>query len=149
VKRLLAALLFALTVTVLTAAPPRAEARTQLTFAYPADKIFAASVRFLRVDEDAAIVEKDADSGYVIFTVVSDGKAYRGALELVLTEKHGRPVVTVAITLTDRPDYLEATMLERLRRKLRAELGDEPSAPPPKPRPKPVKPAEPDAAPTE
>lgn len=148
-KRALAWFLAAL-VLALTAAPPIAEARSQLTFAYPVDKVFAASVRFLRVDEDATIVEKDAESGYVIFEVTDPaGKTYRGALELVSGDKDGRAVVTVVITLTDRPDYLEATMLERLRRKLRAELGDEPPAPPPKPRPGPVKPktSEPDAPP--
>lgn len=148
-KHTLASFVAAL-VLALTAAPPVALARSQLTFAYPVVKVFAASVRFLRVDENATIVEKDAESGYVIFEVEDAGKTYRGALELVATEKDGRPLVTVVITLTDRPDYLEAVMLERLRRKLRAELGDEPPAPPPKPRPAPVKPqqpTEPDPAP--
>jgi hypothetical protein len=140
VKRVALALLLAL-----IAAPPVAEARSQLTFGYRADQVFAASVRFLRVDEDATIVDKDADAGYVIFSYRSEGKTFRGALEVVATEKDGRAQVTVAITLTDRPDYLEATMLERLRRKLRAELGDEPPAPPPRPRPAPAKPAEPES----
>lgn len=143
----LASLLAALTLAL--AVPPAAEARTAKTFAYPADKVFAASVRFLRVDEDAAIVDKDADAGYVIFETVANGKTYRGALEVIAADKDGRPQVTIVITLTDRPDYLEATMLERLRRKLRAELGDEPPAPPPPPRPAPVKPGkEPPPAPT-
>lgn len=138
----------ALAVVVLLAtltAPPPAQARTALTVAYRADAVFAAAVRFLRVDEDAAIVDKDADAGYVIFTIERDGKTTRGALELIAADRDGQPRVTIAITLTDRPDYLEAVMLEHLRRKLKAELGEEAPAPPPKPRAAPEKPAAPAA----
>lgn len=131
------------------AAPSPAQARSAITVAYRADQVFATAVRFLRVDEDAAIVDKDAEAGYVIFTVERDGKTTRGALELIVADQDGRPQVTIAITLTDRPDYLEAVMLEHLRRKLRAELGEEAPAPPPRPRPAPVKPGAPPAAPAD
>ena len=134
-----------------TAAPRTAHARSQLTLTYPADRVFAAAVRFLRVDEDARILEKDADAGYVLFELDHGDKVHRGALELVRQGEDDRPRVTVVLTLTDLPDYLEATMLERLRRKLRAELGEEPPAPPPRPPPappaKPGNPADPPTSP--
>jgi len=120
-----------------------ADARSDKTVAYPAAKVFPAAVRFLRVDERVTIVEKDADSGYVLFELEQDGKKFPGALELVATESSGRPAVKLVLRIEDRPSYVETAMLERLERKLRAELGSEPS-PPPKPAPEkpPEKPPE-------
>jgi hypothetical protein len=133
--RLLAAFL------ALTLAAGSAGARSDKTVAYPAAKVFPTAVRFLRVDERVTILEKDADAGYVLFELEQDGKTFPGALELVVTESSGRPAVRLVLRIEDRPSYVESAMLERLERKLRAELGSEPPPPPrpaPKPEPKPV-----------
>ncbi len=135
--------LLALTLAALALGPPRpAAARSERTVAYPADKVFPTAVRFLRVDEGLTITERDATAGYVLFELAEDGKVFPGALELVVTENAGRPAVRLVLRIEDRPSYVEAAMLERLERKLRAELGSEP---PPVRRPPPDK--APDRAP--
>lgn len=120
-----------------------AAAKSDKTVVYPAEKVFATAVRFLRVDEGVKILEKDADAGYVMFELKQDGKTFPGALELVATENAGRPAVRLMLRIEDRPSYVETAMLERLERKLRAELGSEPPPVPPKPAPKPEKPPAP------
>ncbi len=129
--------------------PAPAWARSEKTLAYPVTRVFPAAVRFLRVDERVRIVEKDGDAGYVLFELTEDGKTFPGALELVVVESAGRPAVRLVLRIEDRPSYVEAAMLERFERKLRAELGSEPPVvrPPPKPaRPPKAEPA-PDADP--
>ena len=44
-----------------------AEARSEKTLAYQRDPAWPAAVRFLRVDAQLKLIEKDADAGYVIF----------------------------------------------------------------------------------
>src|SRR5262245_42503694 len=45
----------------------RAEARSEKHVSWDMKKVFPTAVRFLRIDEHAAIVEKDAEAGYVLF----------------------------------------------------------------------------------
>ncbi|MBK9031647.1 MAG: hypothetical protein IPL61_09985 [Myxococcales bacterium] len=127
----------------LAAAPAPAAARTQTTVGYAADRVFAATVRFLRIDLDAKILDKDAAAGYVVFEYVDDGKPFRASFEVVTTERDGKPTVAIVLDISDRPAYLEAILIDRLRAKLRADLGDEPRpapAPAPAPAPKPAPP---------
>jgi hypothetical protein len=127
--------------------PAVAGARSERTIDYAAAKVWPTAVRFLRVDEGVKILEKDPDAGYVLFELTDEGKVYAGALELVVADDDGGQRVRIVITVEDRPSYLEVAMLERLERKVRADLG---SAPPRKPAPppeKPAKPAKPDAKP--
>lgn len=128
-KRLALVLVAAL----LAAAPAPAAAKSEKTVAYAVAKVFPSVVRFLRVDEHLKITEKDADAGYVMFELSQDGKTFPGALELIETESSGRPAVKLVLRIEDRPSYVETAMLERLERKLRADLGSEP--PPVKPTP--------------
>jgi hypothetical protein len=106
-------------------------------------------VRFLRVDERLKITEKDADAGYVLFELKEEGKTYRGSLEVMTVTVDGRPQVKFVMQVEDRPSWLEIAMLQRLERKLRAELGS-PTPPPSKkpkeeaPPPKPEEPKKPD-----
>lgn len=118
----------------LAAHPSPAAARSQTSVGYTAAAVFATTVRFVRVELDAKLLDKDADTGYVLFEYVDDGKPYRAAFEIVATERGG---VTIVLDIADRPDYLETMLLDRLRKKLRADLGDEPRAAPPPPRPTP------------
>ena len=138
---------FAVAALLLMVAPGGAAAKSEKTVAYAAAKVFPAAVRFLRVDEGVTITEKDADAGYVMFELAQDGKTFPGALELVVTESSGRAAVRLVLRIEDRPSYVEVAMLERLERKLRAELGSEPPVPP-KPAPAPAPPSKsPDAPP--
>jgi hypothetical protein len=128
-------------------------ARSEKTLAYPRDQAWPAAVRFLRVDEQLKIVEKDADAGYVLFELHDEGKTFRGSLEVITVQQDGQTQVRFVIQIEDRPSWLEIAMLKRLERKLKAELGS--PAPPPTPRPpEPPKeapkdpPAKPEPAPT-
>ncbi|MBL8620036.1 MAG: hypothetical protein JNK64_02005 [Myxococcales bacterium] len=122
--------------------PRPAAAKSQTSVTYPADRVFAATVRFVRVDLDAKLLDKDADAGFVLFEWIDDGKPFRSAFEVATTERDGKRVVVITLDIADRPDYLEQVLLDRLRAKLRADLGDEPRpAPPPPPPPAPAPPA--------
>jgi hypothetical protein len=132
-------------VLVLALATP-ASARSEKTLAYARTDAWAASVRFLRVDEHLTIVEKDAEAGYVLFELREDKKTFRGSLEVIEAVKDGRHVVRFVIAIEDRPTWTEIEMLNRLEHKLRTELGAPAPAPtpkePPKPEPKPDKPVD-------
>ena len=119
----------------------RASARSEKTLAYPREQAWPAAVRFLAVDERLRVVEKDPDAGYVLFELRDEGKRFRGALEVVVIAVEGRTLVRFVLTIEDRPSWLEAAMLGRLERKLRAELG----APAPAPAPRPPAPPSKDA----
>ncbi|MEO8553385.1 MAG: hypothetical protein ABI678_25605 [Kofleriaceae bacterium] len=123
-------LLFAL---VLCVATP-VYARSQKTLAYPHAESFSAAVRFLRVDEGLKLIEKDGDAGYVLFELREEKKVFRGSLEVIDVEQDGRRAIRFVIAIEDRPEYVELQMLNRLERKLRAELGSPAPAPSPKKR---------------
>jgi hypothetical protein len=116
-RRILAALL-----TVGLAAGP-ALARSEKTLGYPAKDCWSTVVRFMVVDEHLKVLEKDADAGYVTFEMKDDGKIFRGAMEVMTIVKDGRTNVRFVLQIEDRPDWQEIAMLQRLERKLRAELG--------------------------
>lgn len=118
-------LLFAL---VLCVATP-VYARSQKTLAYPHAESFSAAVRFLRVDEGLKLIEKDGDAGYVLFELREEKKVFRGSLEVIDVEQDGRRAIRFVIAIEDRPEYVELQMLNRLERKLRAELGSPAPAP--------------------
>jgi hypothetical protein len=142
VTRAVAAAALALAVALTATSPRPAWARSQTTVTYPAERVFAAAIRFVRVDLDAKILDRDADAGFVVFEYVDDGKPYRSALEVVATDKG----VSIILDIADRPDYLEQVLLDRLRRRLRDDLGDEPRPAPPA-KPAPAKPETPVPAP--
>ena len=119
-------------------------ARSEKTLAYPRDQAWPAAVRFIRVDEHLKIVEKDGDAGYVLFELHEEKRTFRGSLEVIDTVKDGRHVVRFVMQIEDRPEWIEIAMLNRLERKLRAELGSPEPTPTPKKDPDPPKP-DPDA----
>jgi hypothetical protein len=108
----------ALLLCVCLAAPATARAESRRDYPYPADQVWPALVRFLRVDEHAKVVEKDSDSGYVLFEIVDAKKTYNASAELTRL----KDVTRVTIKIADRPSYMEQGMLDRLARKLHDEL---------------------------
>jgi hypothetical protein len=117
----------------LLAATPAA-AKTAREFPYGYDPVWAALVRFLRVDEGLKLVEKDEGSGYILFELSEGKRTFSGAAELLRLETGTRVVVRIG----DRPAYMELGLLERLSDKLREELGDAPPPPPAPPAPPPA-----------
>lgn len=103
-------------------------------------RVWPTAVRFLRVDEGFALVEKDAEAGYVLFEVQRNDQTYRGSLELVRIKDYAeRDAVRLILKITDRPIYEEDGVLERLLDKLRSELGQPVDPPEPEPEPPPEK----------
>jgi len=110
-------------------------AETARLVPYPYERVWPAAVRFLRVNQKLKIVEKDLESGYVLFELVDDGKIFQGALELSRTKDPDRREATrLSLKIAGRPSYIEDALLLKLERKLKGELG-EPLAPPPLPAP--------------
>jgi hypothetical protein len=131
---------------VLAALTTAASAKTERTARYTFDQVWPTAVRHLRVDEGFTIVEKDPDVGYVVFQVKEEGKVFSGALEVMKhKDSSGRSSVRLVLRIGDRPDYMEAGVLDRMLTKLREEHGDPPAGetrpPAEKPRPKPKTPA--------
>lgn len=115
-------------------APTLAGARSESKLmAYARDQVWPTAVRFIAVDTRAKILDKDADTGYVLFEIRDDGKVYRGSLEIVTHKSDG---VRFVISLVDQPSWMEIALLTKLEDKVRAELG---SPNPPKPKPEPPK----------
>ncbi|HVR62649.1 MAG TPA: hypothetical protein VMU50_12170 [Polyangia bacterium] len=134
----------------LVGASPGAQARATSIVPYPAADVWPTAIRFLRVDRDYAIKEKDETAGYVIFDVVENKKTYRGTLELVAaTDREGRAGTQLVVTLGELPRHYETALLDKLSVKLRDERGPPPPTSLPKrPAPAPVPPGgNPDAPP--
>jgi len=110
-----------------------ASAKTLSEVSYPYDQVFPSAVRFLRIDEGVKIVEKDADSGYVVFELQDDGKTFQGSFEIArVRDQDGREASRLVVRLKDRPAYMEQGLIDRFGLKLREELGLPKDAPPEK-----------------
>jgi hypothetical protein len=127
-RRVLLFLCVAATVAVRPARP--AQARGAGLVPYPIGEVWPATIRFLRVDHDYPVKEKDESAGYILFEIVESKRAYRAALELVKTsDGEGRAATQLFCTVSDLPRRYEATLLDKLTAKIRDERG--PPAPPP------------------
>jgi hypothetical protein len=101
-----------------------AEGRSALLLPYAAGDVWAAAVRFLRVDRQLTIREKDEKAGYVLFDFSEAGRIYRASLELVsLTDDDGRPSTEAQLSLPELPRRYEAVLLDQLAAKVRQERG--------------------------
>lgn len=123
--------------------PIAAHAKAQREVSYPFEQVWPAALRLLRVDEKHTIVEKDEQAGYILFELTDEGKVWQGSMELVRTkDSRERDATKVMVTIPGRPDYMGDQLLDKLKVKLREELG-EPVAPPKKQDPPPEKKDEP------
>jgi hypothetical protein len=115
----------------LATSPATASNQTSETVGHPFERVWPAAVRFIRVDAGHPIEEKDADTGYILFTYAHEGREFRGALEVIrIRDDRGRDAVRLVLRIDKRPSYLERALLNRLMRKLRDELGRPPPPPP-------------------
>jgi hypothetical protein len=113
----------------------RALARSASVLPYPVADVWSTAVRFVRVDRNYVVREKDQPSGYILFDVTEGGKTYKGSLELVrTTDDDGRDATRAALSIPDLPRHWESMLLEKLGDKLRDERGSPAPPPPKKPR---------------
>jgi len=109
-----------------------ASARSTSVVSYAAGDVWPTAIRFLRVDRDYVIKEKDETAGYVIFEATENKRPYRGTLELVgTTDGDGRAATQLVVTLAELPRHFEVALLDKLAAKVRDERGP-PTAPPAK-----------------
>jgi hypothetical protein len=113
-----------LALALLLASTGSAHARREQVFRYQYARVWSAALRMMRVDYESAITEKDADSGYFLFTFPQDGKQNPGSAELVRVNEGGVDSVRVVLQVPALPSYVEQMLLDRLKRKLTEEFGD-------------------------
>jgi hypothetical protein len=127
-------LAYFITAATMMALAHNAQARTERGFRYEPAKVWATALRFVRVNENLAVIDKDAEAGFILFEVREEKKIYRGSLEILTVTEQGRSFVRFVIQIADKPSYLEIAMMDRLERKLRDELGLPSPAPSPPPK---------------
>jgi len=119
-----------------------AEAETSYDSAYGFERTWNAALRMVRVDMGCKILEKDDQTGYLMFEYhPADGgkKITTGSMEFVRS-KDQDGAVRLLIQLPQMPRYHEQVLLDTLVRKMRAEYGEAPQA---RPKPPPAEPKQP------
>ena len=108
--------------------PFSASARSARQSTYRYSQIWNTAVRFVRIDNGFDIVEKDRDSGYLLFSYTEGDKRHSGSVELIRTSRDSHTGVTIGIGIQSMPSYVEKMLLDKLERKLRDEYGDPPQS---------------------
>lgn len=125
-----------------------AQAKSSAESAFSYERAWNTSVRYVRVDQNLRVSEKDMDAGYLAFDYVSADSARSvspGTVELVRLD-NGK--VRIAVNLSKMPKYHEDVFLQGIVKKLREDYGDPPASPPPsKPTAPPTPAAPPQASP--
>ena len=118
--------------------PRAAEARSVGTVPYSIADVWPSAVRFLRIDRNCVIREKDEAAGYILFDYPEGQKPHKGSLELIRTsDTDGRDITRIAASLPDLPRYIEQLLIDKLSAKLREDHGSPAPPPPRKPAPEP------------
>ncbi len=109
---------------------------------YPVAQVWGAAIRYLRVDRDYAIVDRDPETGYIVFEIPLGGDLKgRGALEAFSTkDASGRESTQLQISTEAGPTHLPHTLLEGIAKKIKTERGQAPPPPRPTPTPTPTPP---------
>jgi hypothetical protein len=130
-RRMVAGLMLA---GVVLGADAAAHARSSSVVSYAVADVWPAALRFLRVDRDYTIKEKDEAAGYILFELTENKRPIRAALELVkTTDSEGRSATQLIVTIQELPRHYEVALLDKLTGKLREERGPPPPPPPPAP----------------
>jgi hypothetical protein len=101
-----------------------AEARSERPVGWRFSQVWATSVRLLRVDMKCSIVEKDKDTGYLLFDCPNATKSSMGSLELVRGGDLSTPTIKASVHMDKKPSYVEQHFLDKLERKLKADYGE-------------------------
>jgi hypothetical protein len=109
-----------------------ADARATYESPYGFDRTWNAALRFVRVDSNWKVTEKDETSGYLLFEYRSpeSPKGTPGSIELVRAPDSDAPVSVLA-QLPQMPQYHEQVLLDALAAKMRREYGEPPARRPP------------------
>jgi len=103
-------------------------ARTEETTGYTKTQAYNGALRFLRVEQEFEVIEKDADLGYVLFqypTGIEDDKT-TASLEIIERDDE----VLVVIQISKLPAHHESRLVGALLKKLEADYGTPPKRAP-------------------
>ena len=101
---------------------------------YPIVDVWPTAVRFLRVDRNFPIREKDDAAGYILFDYADGGRVAKAAFEFIRTsDSRGREATRIVLSIPDQPRHVEQMLIDKLAAKLRDDHGNPLPSPPPKP----------------
>ena len=109
-------------------ATSNAEAKTDRDLTYRSSQIWRSAVRFLRVDQNFKVLEKDKDAGYLLFEYANAGKMYSASMEMIPLVKNEKHYVRASIKIEAMPSYVEVVLIDSFVRKLKEEYGVQPPA---------------------
>jgi len=124
--------------------PNDVQARAEERLSYTKVQSYQSALRFLRVDHGYNVVEKDPESGYLLFEYPRrDAGVTQGSIEVV--EREGS--VALVVQLPQMPSYHERILIDGLLKKLRDDYGLPPvkNQPPKAPKDSEPAPGEPDS----
>ena len=116
----------ALICTLLTTTVVQASITRELT--YSESTVWRCAVRFIRVDKGFQLIEKDKETGYLLFEYTDSGRTSNGSLEVLRVVKNNREYVRVQMNLHGQPKYVESLLFKKLETKLKNEYGVAPAA---------------------
>ncbi len=110
-----------------------ADARVEAESEYTKAQTYNGALRYVRVDLSYEVVEKDADSAYILFRYEPPGRRQptSGSIEIIEVDQR----VKVFVQLPQMPGYHETVLRDGLMKKLRSEYGTPPRRKPPPPPP--------------
>ncbi len=106
---------------------------------YTRAQTYNGALRYVRVDQQHEIVEKDVETGYFLFKYKADSSAATASVQVL--EANGR--VRLVVQIPQYPEYHEQVLTKGIRDKLLEEYGEPPQREVPKPKePEQVEPRE-------
>ena len=90
---------------------------------YKESVVWRGAVRFVRVDKHFKIIEKDRESGYLLFEYKDAQRKYTASLEVIKVVKNGYHYVRVQLNIEDMPMYVENVFFDHFVKKLKTEHG--------------------------
>jgi len=100
-----------------------AQARVEERLAYTKNQSYQAALRYLRVDHGYTVVEKDQESGYLLFEYPKRDNGFtQGSIQVV----ERQDTVAVIVQLPTMPSYHERLLIEGLLKKIREDYGAPP-----------------------
>jgi hypothetical protein len=99
-----------------------AVARVEKTLRYSKTQSYHTALRFLRVDQGYKIIEKDLDSGYLLFEYTTEGstRVTSGSIEVIEREED----ISLVVQLPQMPRHHETMLATGLLKKLRDDYGE-------------------------
>lgn len=111
------------------------EAKTKRRTQYAFKQVWKTTIRALRIDIKVEIIEKDLESGYVLFEMTHDKKSYQGSAEIIERPPENKSYdVSLIIDIPQRATYVESMIADKIKIRLREDYGLPPSPPEVKPK---------------